>query len=975
MSRMSLDELAAAIADRTPIDWRQLAAEPESPVLAMSARLVERIAEFHQQLLPSEPGSATSGSETPDYLWDGADIPTTWGPLTIRERIGGGAYGEVFLADDPRLNRRVALKLLRGTDRRSTTVVDEGHRLARVRHPNVVTVHGAEWIDGRAGLWMEYVDGQTLEAELRARGPFPPEEVAAIGADLAGALDAVHSAGLVHRDVKAQNVMREASGRVVLTDFGAGRDLPAVDGVGGLEVAGTPLYLAPEVLSGQPASAASDVYGLGVLLYHLSSGTFPVGGHSLDELRRNHGERLPTPLRSVRPAFPRTLARIIERAIDPDPARRYTTAEQLRAALHRPSWSSRARFAAAAAILVIAVVSAVAAWSAWSRRLSVRLGFKTGDYVLVSRFENKTGEAIFDGAIESALERALATSDLVSVVPRYRVQDALDLMKRPRDLVVDREIGREVALRDSQIKALVAGRIERFGSRYLLTAEVVDPRDASIVVSQSEEAAGQEEVLEALQRHAQRLRRALGDTVARLPARPAVEPVTTASLKALQLYNDSLRLAHPGNEKAATALAREAVAEDPEFATGWVWLAWLLRDPRNPGPSREVAARATSLAGSASQWERLWIQTIDRYLAGDPEQAIASSLALLELRPDYSGAAETLSLALAGLNRRGEHSTAFKRLADLRPLHVDANLKAAQSLVAASSDDAVARPYVERVRMLIDADPDRKDSPAALWIALFEAYADWRHRRIESAEAQLRRIVGRFSGGPRLSGMTFGVHNFHVSLGQLDRADEVLALMPDEFNRERHRLGVLAAAGNPDAFRVQLLALEPAMRERNWAIGPRSWLHAGLIDRARAVAATGPSSAAQTEALRGELALLDGRAQDAIPILSTAFTMQRGQTNMGEYHRTCQALARAFSSTGRNGDAVQQLEGCAAQEPYLNDTFYFGTSEWMRTRLQLADEYRVAGRRDDAEVIEADLRRLLAVADADYPLLKRLNAR
>ena len=171
-------------------------------------------------------------------------------------------------------------------------MIREGQLLAKVRHPNVVTVYGAERIDGRVGMWMEFVDGRTLEEELRASGPRTPDQVIDVGLALCSALAAVHDAGLLHRDLKAQNVMRAADGRLLLTDFGAGRvrDRGHDGDDGRTELAGTPLYLAPEVLKGAPASVVSEIYGVGVLLYHLATGSFPVRGRTLRDLLKAHAD-------------------------------------------------------------------------------------------------------------------------------------------------------------------------------------------------------------------------------------------------------------------------------------------------------------------------------------------------------------------------------------------------------------------------------------------------------------------------------------------------------------------------------------------------------------------------------------------------------------------------------------------------------------------------------------------------------------
>ena len=157
------------------------------------------------------------------YPLRGATEPTSsrWGALECRRKIAGGGFGTVYLAWDPALEREVALKVLRAAGR-SQTVIQEGRLLARVRHPNVVTVYGVDEYEGTVGLWMEWVEGLTLTQVLAARGLLGGQEAALIGIDVCRAVAAVHKAGLLHRDIKAQNVMREAGGRIVLMDFGAG---------------------------------------------------------------------------------------------------------------------------------------------------------------------------------------------------------------------------------------------------------------------------------------------------------------------------------------------------------------------------------------------------------------------------------------------------------------------------------------------------------------------------------------------------------------------------------------------------------------------------------------------------------------------------------------------------------------------------------------------------------------------------------
>jgi Tol biopolymer transport system component/tRNA A-37 threonylcarbamoyl transferase component Bud32 len=290
----------------------------------------------------------------------------TWGPLHLLERIGQGAFGDVYRAWDSGLDREVALKLLRpGAVHRAdrdTAIVEEGRLLAQVHHPNVLTVYGAERYDGRLGIWTEFIRGETLEARLRARGALPEDEVTSIGLDVCRALAAVHDVGTLHRDIKAANVMRHETGRIVLMDFGTGR--AAADAR--VDLSGTPLYLAPEIFSGAPPTEASDTYAVAVLLFHLLSGAYPVSGRTLDEVRHGHAQVESHKLAKVTSGCSGRLARVITRGLAREPSRRYQSAHDFERALV----GARARRRVLAILAGVGAVTATAVIWAWGARSS-----------------------------------------------------------------------------------------------------------------------------------------------------------------------------------------------------------------------------------------------------------------------------------------------------------------------------------------------------------------------------------------------------------------------------------------------------------------------------------------------------------------------------------------------------------------------------------------------------------------------------
>jgi serine/threonine protein kinase len=317
-----LEKLAEAISDRIPVDW-DLAAQldPENSDSFDALRTLEALAAVHGPL--PEPASEA--------------LLKVWGPLEIRAKIGEGAFGEVYRAFDPALEVEVALKLVHADranrERATLRFLQEARKLAKVRHPNVLVVHGAETHGGRAGMWTELVRGRTLEQRIVQDGRLGSKEAALIGIDLCKALAAVHAAGLTHRDVKTHNVMQEEGGRIVLMDFGSAGVFSPDATPRGEGAYGTPLTVAPEVLRGQPAQPANDLYSLGVLLYRLVTRRYPVEASTLAELMQKQDRRDQTPLRELRPDLPTGFVQVVERAIDLDPSRRFSSAAAFERAL------------------------------------------------------------------------------------------------------------------------------------------------------------------------------------------------------------------------------------------------------------------------------------------------------------------------------------------------------------------------------------------------------------------------------------------------------------------------------------------------------------------------------------------------------------------------------------------------------------------------------------------------------------------
>lgn len=322
-----LRAVAGAVLEGSRPDWESLEARlPRAELhdIFRQLRAIRVLLDAQNDSTGGREGGVTQAGET-------AQVPfPSWGHLLVQTHVASGSFGDVYRAWDPHVERAVALKVSRSTDADAQAAVEEACLLARVRHPNVVTVYGAARIEGTVGLWMEFVEGPTLAKVIRDSGPMAAPRVIELGVTLCEAVEAVHRAGLLHRDIKAQNVVLGEDGRVVLMDFGAGRELRQASAP-----AGTKLYAAPELRRGAGCSRQSDVYSLGILLLFLASGCL---FEDADADRR--GPIQAEMLSSLGP-----LGAVLARAVADLPEDRFASAADLANALrqltHRPGHTRR----------------------------------------------------------------------------------------------------------------------------------------------------------------------------------------------------------------------------------------------------------------------------------------------------------------------------------------------------------------------------------------------------------------------------------------------------------------------------------------------------------------------------------------------------------------------------------------------------------------------------------------------------------
>ena len=260
------------------------------------------------------------------------------GRFELLRELGRGGMGLVYLAREQSLDREVALKVLppdlaqRGDLK--ARFLREARTAAQLSHPNIVPVHAADEVQGFAYFAMGYVDGETLTQRIAARGRLGPAEVVRVLRDTAWALAYAHARGVVHRDVKPENIMLErGTGRVMVADFGIARRQHEASLTQDGEMLGTVHYMSPELIAGGAVDGRSDLYALGVVGYRLLSGRLPFNDAAPSAVLVAHATRPAPSLASVAPDIPASLGAVIDRCLAKDPAARYPTGEALAEAL------------------------------------------------------------------------------------------------------------------------------------------------------------------------------------------------------------------------------------------------------------------------------------------------------------------------------------------------------------------------------------------------------------------------------------------------------------------------------------------------------------------------------------------------------------------------------------------------------------------------------------------------------------------
>jgi Tfp pilus assembly protein PilF len=802
----------------------------------------------------------------------------------ILSLIGEGGMGQVYLAQDERLHREVAIKVLP-----PGLLSDEGARrgfrhealtLSRLNHPNIATIHDFETVEGRDLLVMEYVPGVTLSDRI-ASGPIQEDDIARLGTQLMQGLAAAHAQGIVHRDLKPRNVRVTSDGHLKILDYGLALLAPAIvadattytENVFAEALAGTPAYMAPEQVRGSPVDRRTDLYAAGGILFEMATGRRPFTANQPFALADQVLNSRPPAPRTLNPRVSLELERIILKALDKAPELRYQWAEDLAVDLRRLGHSppevlvaSARRWRTFLTAVGCLVGIVVAGWWVLRGGSATPAAFAARDWVVVADVADSSGKT--GQAVREALTLTLQQSRYVNVLPRARVFEALKRMERPANALVDEATGVDLCRREN-VKVLLVPSIDRGGAEWRVTLRALAADGQLLFVERADLRPGGD-VLGAVDLLAGRVRRDLGESLGSIATSRPLAQVTTRSTEALERYSRAIDQSARGNLSEAEASLRAALALDPGFAMAHFQLARVYRKLGSQDDEREHLEAANSMKDKLTDRERYPIEAALYERRDDFDRAEQTLRTLVGLYPDDGDGRHELGLGLVANGKTEEARVQFAETLRIDPFSAQAHSNLVLLLAETNRNGEAVQIFEQAVRRSL-ATPELRWGHA---MALFGL------DQLPRARSEFEAMATRSQDSERVLGQLY-LSRLAIYEGQFAAAAEELerAVRADRFaNRaypervRRYLLGRVALLRGraPEALRQaqEMIGAADVRVEHLHDAGYLQVLAGDVgsadatLKRLRAVLADRPNAFARSNALHleGEIAARTGRA-------------------------------------------------------------------------------------------------------------------
>ena len=888
----------------------------------------------------------------------------------IGPEIGSGGMATVYLAEDLRHHRKVAVKVLDpdlGSAIGPERFLREIETAANLNHPHILPLHDSGEADGFLYYVMPFVGGESLGALLERERQLPVDDAVRYTREIADALAYANDEGVIHRDVKPANILLEA-GHAVLMDFGIAQAAAgAVDtrltrpGVS----LGTAAYMSPEQVAGDgDLDSRTDQYALACVFYEMLMGEPPFTGVTATQILARKLSEQPSRISSLRSSVAPAFDEIIGRALEITPADRFPSMREFNAALLDASStaaSSRVTQSASApqkrrltvrwvaSTLTLAVMVLVGGFLFLGSTND--LGFQHRDWIVISDFQNNTGEAVFDRSLNNALAVGLQQSNHVNLFPKTRVAQTLERMVREDTGVLTEALGREVALREN-IGLLVVPSIDRIDQTFVIALRIVDPATGDDLHSLSEHAEGASGVLPALDQLARKFRRDLGESRFSISRQSVpLGAATTPSLEALEAWSEADFHWGLRNYDLAMALFQRALELDSSFAMAHAGLGGVFYFHGDRANGDRHTEKALSLTDRVTERERLWILAEIENWRQNYQGAIEAYNIYLTRFPDDLNGWFRLGYAQMREGRTADAALAFESVVEMDGENAAAFINLATCLNGLNQREEAVQQYLKAFELspewLTSGNLNHEFGFNYVELGAFdEAEAVFR-KMLEGSDDQpamgnrslalMKMYLGRYQEArEHLREAAFLRQTLDESLSEMrDRLYLAVALFAsDSVVSARKELGAVKQLATSATVAPNWLASIGKVQARNGLIAEAEETLEEAIQRSDE---TIQMDRAAVEVLRGEVALAKGYAHEAVDHLRTAYALRE----QADY---LESLAYGLYMSGDLDAAVGRYLSFLEQ-PALG---WEAQDSWVLSHFQLAQIYEELGQLNNA---------------------------
>ena len=630
----------------------------------------------------------------------------------IVQMLGQGGMGAVYKAMDLEIGRMVALKVIKPELALNEEILQRFKQelilARRITHKSVIRIFDLGEADGVKFITMEFIEGKDLKSVVTEKGRLSFEECADIVSQICTALEAAHAEGVVHRDLKPQNVMVDKSGRVIVMDFGIARTMEPGSMTQTGALLGTPDYMSPEQVMGEHVDPRSDLFTLGVIFYELLVGALPYKADTVSAAMYKRTKETPRPPIEVDPTVPPRLSDIAAKCLQIDPTLRYQTATEIQQDIEawrggstkriplpdpvvekKPGISRTTMAIGAGALVVVAVAAVFISRQFFSGPVTPPVAAPPSAILAILPLHNASGDTKLDwlgSSMAGMLSTDVGQSASVAVVSADRVGGVLKDLRITPQTELDQPTVKRIAAA-SNADTVVWGNYSPLGDAVRLVVTLSDLKrghDTSL----TEDAANQGDILPAVDRLAAQIRKNLSiskSAVKELQLQ-AFKP-STQSIAALQSYESGLNLARDGKYSDAVTQFQAATKDDPQFALAFSKLAQAYSQLGQDDDAGEASLKAVNLSANLPASEKYLIEASHDQIANDYPKAIDAYQNLVKASPNNADYLFDLGTAYEANGALDKAKESFQKVVQLDPRRIEA-LRAVGRVDIKAADDA-----------------------------------------------------------------------------------------------------------------------------------------------------------------------------------------------------------------------------------------------------------------------------------------------